>query len=83
MPFLVFDSGVSFFLDTGHLKVFDNGNVVSTHPNTLFAPAVTYALAAGLTGNNYTVTTEQFLSWNPNIIGLCDAATVGQYICAR
>ncbi|KAF7536115.1 hypothetical protein G7054_g4838 [Neopestalotiopsis clavispora] len=28
------------------------------------------------------VTTVQFLSWNPNIIGLCDSLTTGQYICA-
>lgn len=29
------------------------------------------------------VTTVQFLSWNRNIIGLCDSLTAGQYICAR
>jgi hypothetical protein len=27
------------------------------------------------------VTTTQFQAWNPNIIGLCDALQVGQYVC--
>lgn len=33
-----------------------------------------------LTTSNNTVTTTQFLSWNPNLIGLCDNTTA-QYVC--
>lgn len=29
------------------------------------------------------ITTVQFLSWNRNVMGLCDSLTVGQYICGR
>jgi hypothetical protein len=27
------------------------------------------------------VTTVQFQTWNPNVIGLCDALQTGQYVC--
>lgn len=36
-------------------------------------------LASSFPGN---VTTVQFQNWNPNILGLCDSPTVGQYVCA-
>ena len=41
------------------------------------------SIAALLTANSTigTITTTQLLSWNPNIIGTCDALAVGQYIC--
>ncbi|KAJ5098774.1 hypothetical protein N7532_005775 [Penicillium argentinense] len=36
------------------------------------------SIIAGAAGN---VTLTQFLKWNINILGLCDAPTVGQYVC--
>jgi hypothetical protein len=39
-------------------------------------------LAAKYTTGTANVTTTLFLSWNPNIIGLCDSLTAGQYICS-
>ncbi|KAI4233605.1 MAG: hypothetical protein LQ349_004318 [Xanthoria aureola] len=42
------------------------------------AGATCDSIAAGLTNN---ITYVQFLSWNPNIIGLCDLLQEGQYIC--
>ncbi|GIK01364.1 hypothetical protein Aspvir_005398 [Aspergillus viridinutans] len=36
------------------------------------------SLAQGAPGN---ITLTQFFKWNPNIIGLCDRPTVGQYVC--
>ncbi|MCJ1269693.1 hypothetical protein MMC22_009585 [Lobaria immixta] len=36
-------------------------------------------LASSIPGNH---TTIQFLTWNPNIMGLCDNPTVGQYVCS-
>ena len=35
---------------------------------------------ASISSSNSTVTTTQFLSWNPNFIGLCDNTT-NQYVC--
>lgn len=29
------------------------------------------------------ITSVQFLSWNRNVIGLCDSLTTGQYVCGR
>lgn len=36
------------------------------------------SLASSLPGN---ITTVQFLTWNKNIMGLCDSVTAGQYVC--
>jgi hypothetical protein len=56
--------------------------VVST--STTQFPVLTYhnsdSLAQSLPGN---ITTVQLLKWNPNIMGLCDGVTAGQYICKR
>jgi hypothetical protein len=38
------------------------------------------ALAQSVPGN---ATTVQFLNWNPNVLGLCDNLTAGQYVCTR
>ncbi|ORY11047.1 hypothetical protein BCR34DRAFT_614845 [Clohesyomyces aquaticus] len=38
------------------------------------------SLALSVPGN---ATTIQFMNWNPNILGLCDSLTPGQYICTR
>jgi LysM repeat protein len=40
------------------------------------------SLAASYSTSNLTVLTVQFLTWNPNINGLCDNLTVNDYICA-
>ena len=40
------------------------------------------SLAASFSTINFTVTTVQFLSWNPNVRGLCDSLNVGDYVCA-
>jgi hypothetical protein len=29
------------------------------------------------------ITSVQFLSWNRNVMGLCDSLTTGQYVCGR
>lgn len=39
-------------------------------------------LAAVYTTNTMNITTNLFLSWNPNIMGLCDKLTSGQYVCS-
>lgn len=38
------------------------------------------SLAQSVPGN---ATTVQFLNWNPNILGLCDSVTPGQFVCTR
>jgi hypothetical protein len=38
------------------------------------------SLAQSVPGN---ATAVQFLNWNPNILGLCDSVTPGQYVCTR
>lgn len=40
------------------------------------------SLANAYTTSTLNVTTTLFLSWNPNIIGLCDSLTTGQYVCS-
>ncbi|KFY96630.1 hypothetical protein V500_02364 [Pseudogymnoascus sp. VKM F-4518 (FW-2643)] len=40
------------------------------------------ALATAYTTSTLNVTTTLFLSWNPNIIGLCDNLTTSQYVCS-
>jgi hypothetical protein len=39
-------------------------------------------LAAAYTTSTMNITTNLFLSWNPNIMGLCDLLTSGQYVCS-
>lgn len=39
-------------------------------------------LAAAYTTSSMNITANLFLSWNPNIIGLCDSLTNGQYVCS-
>lgn len=41
------------------------------------------ALSTSFSTINLTVTSVQFLVWNPNINGLCDGLTPGDYVCAR
>lgn len=40
------------------------------------------ALATAYKTSTLNVTTTLFLSWNPNIIGLCDNLTTSQYVCS-
>jgi LysM repeat protein len=40
------------------------------------------SVAASLSSANLTVTVTTLLNWNPNINGLCDSLTPGDYICA-
>lgn len=40
------------------------------------------SFAAALSTSTMNVTLSLFLSWNPNIIGLCDSLTAGQYVCS-
>ena len=40
------------------------------------------SLATSFSTVNLTVTTVQLLTWNPNINGLCDSLTAGDYVCA-
>jgi len=40
------------------------------------------SLSASFSTANLTVTSVQLLNWNPNINGLCDSLTVGDYVCA-
>jgi hypothetical protein len=40
------------------------------------------SLAASFSTANLTVSTVQLLTWNPNINGLCDGLTPGDYVCA-
>lgn len=40
------------------------------------------SLTTAYTTNALNVSATLFLSWNPNIIGLCDNLTIGQYICS-
>ncbi|KAI1458827.1 hypothetical protein F4805DRAFT_114666 [Annulohypoxylon moriforme] len=40
------------------------------------------SLSKGLSTSNLNVTITLFLSWNPNIIGLCDNLLTGQYFCS-
>ncbi|KAF8847799.1 hypothetical protein BDZ45DRAFT_698908 [Acephala macrosclerotiorum] len=40
------------------------------------------SLAASFSTANLTVSTVQLLTWNPNINGLCDSLTPGDYVCA-
>ncbi|KAK0117167.1 hypothetical protein ONS96_013000 [Cadophora gregata f. sp. sojae] len=40
------------------------------------------SLSTAYTTSALNVSTSLFLSWNPNIIGLCDSLTAGQYICS-
>ncbi|SPQ21516.1 05f4d12e-4c34-47ca-9eeb-bd15fa2afc2d [Thermothielavioides terrestris] len=40
------------------------------------------ALASSFSTPALNVTTQMFLSWNPNIIGPCENLTAGQYVCA-
>ncbi|KAI2464655.1 hypothetical protein F4781DRAFT_436189 [Annulohypoxylon bovei var. microspora] len=40
------------------------------------------SLASALSTSTLNVTTTLFLSWNPNIIGLCDGLLTGQYFCS-
>lgn len=40
------------------------------------------SIAASLSTANFTVTVAALLNWNPNINGLCDNLTSGDYICA-
>ncbi|KAK3674232.1 hypothetical protein LTR78_005701 [Recurvomyces mirabilis] len=39
------------------------------------------SLAASLTTSTLNITDALLLSWNPNIQGLCDSLTQGQYVC--
>ncbi|TGJ83729.1 hypothetical protein E0Z10_g5023 [Xylaria hypoxylon] len=39
-------------------------------------------LASAYTTSAMNITTNLFLSWNPNIMGLCDKLTSGQYVCS-
>jgi LysM repeat protein len=39
-------------------------------------------LAASYSTGSLNISTSLFLRWNPNIIGLCDALTVGQFVCS-
>lgn len=41
------------------------------------------SLAQDLSTSLANLTTTQLLYWNPNIMGLCDDLTAGQYVCAR
>lgn len=40
------------------------------------------SLAASFSTTKLNVTTVSFLSWNPNINGLCDSLPAGDYVCA-
>ncbi|KAL5315967.1 hypothetical protein ACEPPN_016841 [Leptodophora sp. 'Broadleaf-Isolate-01'] len=40
------------------------------------------SLATAYTTTTLNVSTSLFLSWNPNILGLCDSLTAGQYVCS-
>lgn len=40
------------------------------------------SLAAAFTSTNLTVTTAQFLAWNPNVNGLCDNLLAGDLVCS-
>lgn len=39
------------------------------------------AMAASLSNSTFNVTTQMFLSWNPNILGDCSALAIGQRVC--
>ncbi|KAG9963623.1 hypothetical protein KCU61_g3456, partial [Aureobasidium melanogenum] len=39
-------------------------------------------LAASFSTSTLNVTTSLFLFWNPNVMGLCDSVTEGQYVCS-
>lgn len=41
------------------------------------------SLASSISTANQTVSTVQFLTWNPHINGLCDSLKEGDYVCAR
>ena len=56
--------------------MYDREHLVATVRLTAHSDSI----AASIAGN---ITLTQFLSWNPNVMGLCDAVTDGQYICIR
>ncbi|KAL9004719.1 MAG: hypothetical protein Q9188_002471 [Gyalolechia gomerana] len=83
----------AFNVATGDVQA-ASGNAncaISTPSICLPAPCALHQTTAGVTCESLAtsfstadlnVTTVQFLTWNPNINGLCDSLTVGDYVCA-
>jgi hypothetical protein len=73
---------------TGDLQTL-TGNVTCQITTAVCLPAacilqlVTSSQTCDSIAASLNITTVQFLSWNRNVIGLCDSLTAGQYICGR
>ncbi|KAI1382676.1 uncharacterized protein F4822DRAFT_440959 [Hypoxylon trugodes] len=72
---------------TGDLQVATNSSTCQvTAAVCLPAACTVQQVANGQTcdtlASSFKITAVQFLSWNRNILGLCDNPTLGQYVCA-
>ncbi|KAI0437932.1 hypothetical protein F4803DRAFT_536864 [Xylaria telfairii] len=78
---------IKYGVATGDLQIVTNSTTCQiTAAVCLPAPCTVQKVASGQTcdtlASGFMITTVQFLSWNRNIIGLCDGPTLGQYVCA-
>ncbi|KAH3941458.1 hypothetical protein HBI56_198660 [Parastagonospora nodorum] len=73
-------------ISTGDLEAISGSDVCSISTASCFPLACSLQqIGTGATcdtmANSLNITTVQFQSWNPNIIGLCDGLQAGQYVC--
>lgn len=83
----------AFNVATGAIQAATNNTTCSTTAQSFCLPpacslqqvpsnATCDSLASSFSTSNLTVGITQLLTWNPNIGGLCDNLTVGDYVCA-
>jgi hypothetical protein len=82
-----------YYVSTGDLKAITNE--ICTFESTICLPLpcktkvigryeeTCTSLAKQISNLTHKVTHEQFMSWNPNLMGSCDGVALGQRICAR